>query len=467
MKRWVTLGCILVLLATMACGCNKTPASSSSSGSGASGALAEEEVVNLNGYTFTILDGDKAHFDPESGTALNDETLALVQDVEKTFNCNIEVTVVDPSALFNKIQPSIMAGDKTADMIVSTTWAFGQLIGADLLMDLQSIPTLDLSNPWWNQNVIPKCTLNGEVLAASGSFLTHIEKIWVMFYNKSIWNELNYPDPYQLVRDGEWTWDKWDEFAVGAMRDYDGNGVVDSDRDRWGLTAPQGDFSKAMFLSMGGQYYNTDAQGNVYMACNDEASYDIYDKMTKIIREDKVMYKQAADPAVTFTSDRSLFFSYLLMPDQHSLHPLRDMKSDFGVLPMPKKDASQEHYIGAVDHNAPLFGVPNSNPNKEEVGIILEALGRRFQGIDKYKTDDWAAVYWRDDESVEMIDSYIKDYAGYDFIIRNANSTLGLPVSAIEEAVFGESESIDLASTMESLEDPINEALKDLFGSGA
>lgn len=114
-----------------------------------------------------------------------------------------------------------------------------------------------------------------------------------------------------------------------------------------------------------------------------------------------------------------------------------------------------------------MFGVPNSNPNKEEVGIILEALGRRFQGIDKYKTDDWAAVYWRDDESVEMIDSYIKDYAGYDFIIRNANSTLGLPVSAIEEAVFGESESIDLASTMESLEDPINEALKDLFGSGA
>lgn len=64
-----------------------------------------------------------------------------------------------------------------------------------------------------------------------------------------------------------------------------------------------------------------------------------------------------------------------------------------------------------------------------------------------------------------MIDDYIKNNAGYDYIIRNANSTLGLPVQAISEAVFGDSESLDLASTMESLESPINEALKDLFGS--
>ena len=187
--------------------------------------------------------------------------------------------------------------------------------------------------------------------------------------------------------------------------------------------------------------------------------------MSKLILDDKVMYKKSDNAALSFTGDKSLFFSYLLMPDQHSLHPLRDMKSDFGVLPMPKKDADQKNYIGAVDHNAPLFGVPKSNSNKDKVGIVLEALGQRFQGIDKYKTDDWNAVYWRDDESADMIDNYIKNSAGYDFIIRNASSTLGLPVSAISEAVFGDSESIDLASTMQSLESPINEELKDVFGS--
>ncbi len=454
------LGVVMTVTAA-ACGGNTDDSSDAGSGSSS---IPDEVVVDLNGYTFTILDGDKAHFDPDSGTALNDRTLELVEDVEKTFNCNIEVQVVDPSAMFNKIQPSIMAGDKTADMVVSTTWAFGQLISADLMADLNTFEELDLSNPWWNQSVIPQCTLNGKVFAASGSFLTHIEKIWVMFFNKNIWEELNYEDPYQLVRDGKWTWDKWDEFAKGAMRDYDGNGVIDSETDRWGLTAPVGDFSKAMFFSMGGEYYKTNSDGKIVLACNDEKSYDIYDKMIQIIRNDKVMYKQADDPATVFTADKSLFFSYLLMPDQHSLHPLRDMQSDFGVLPMPKYDESQENYIGAVDHNAPLFGVPKSNQNKREVGIILEALGRRFQDIDQYKTDDWAAVYWRDEESIEMVDEYINNHGGYDFIIRNANSTLGLPVSAISEAVFGDSASIDLASTMESLESPINEALNDLFG---
>ena len=422
-------------------------------------------MVDLGGYTFTVLDGDKAHFDPESGTALNDKTLALVKEVEEAYNCNIEVKVVDPSAMFKQIQPSIMAGDKTADLIVSTTWTFGQLIGADLLADLSTFDELDLSNPWWNQNVIPKCTMNGKVYAASGSFLTHIEKIWVMFFNKKIWSELNYEDPYKIVKSGKWTWDKWNEFAKGALRDLDGNGVVDSEKDRWGLVAEVGDFSKAMFMSMGGEYYKADASGKLALACNNEASYKIFNKMTKIIRDDKVMFKQSDNAALTFTADKSLFFSYLLMPDQHSLHPLRDMQSDFGVLPMPKMDESQKTYIGGVDHNAPLFGVPKSNSNKREVGIILEALGRRFQGIEQYKTDDWASVYWRDDESIEMIDKYIKDYGGYDYIIRNANSTLGLPVSAIAEAVFGDSASLDLASTMESLEEPINEALKDFTGN--
>lgn len=460
MKRFITIVLsILIVLGLTACGGSEEKKTSEEN------KVAAEKVVDLNGYTFTIFDGDKAHFDPESGTTLNDKTLALVQEVEEAYNCNIEVKVVDPSAMFNKIQPSIMAGDKTADLIVSTTWTFGQLIGADLLADLSTFETLDLSNPWWNQSVIPKCKLNGKTYAASGSFLTHIEKIWVMFYNKKIWKELNYEDPNELVRKGEWTWDKWSEFAKGALRDMDGNGIVDSEKDRWGLVAPVGDFSKAMFMSMGGQYYTADKNGGLEFNCNNEGSYKILNKMGKIIRDDKVMFKKSDNAALTFTGDKSLFFSYLLMPDQHSLHPLRDMQSDFGVLPMPKMDKSQKNYIGSVDHNAPLFGVPKSNSNKKEVGIILEALGRRFQGIEKYKTDDWAAVYWRDDESIEMIDDVIKTSGGYDYIIRNANSTLGFPVSAIEEAVFGDSASLDIASTMESLAEPINEALKDFKGN--
>ncbi|MBQ7725785.1 MAG: hypothetical protein IJT66_01430, partial [Clostridia bacterium] len=113
MKR---IGCMVLCLALLfslaACGGteSKTPEKK----------VKEETVVDLGGYTFTVLDGDKAHFDPESGTALNDKTLALVKEVEEAYNCNIEVKVVDPSAMFKQIQPSIMAGDKTADLIVST-----------------------------------------------------------------------------------------------------------------------------------------------------------------------------------------------------------------------------------------------------------------------------------------------------------------------------------------------------------
>ena len=163
MKKWLSLFlCVLMALSVAACGKPKDKGGDSDKN------VPDEVVVDLGGYTFTVLDGDKAHFAPESGTALNDRTLEIVKEVEKTFNCKIEVQVVDPSAMFNKIQPSIMAGDKTADLVVSTTWTFGQLISADLMADLNTFEELDLSNPWWNQSILPKCSLNGKQLAASG-----------------------------------------------------------------------------------------------------------------------------------------------------------------------------------------------------------------------------------------------------------------------------------------------------------
>ena len=110
----------------------------------------------------------------------------------------------------------------------------------------------------------------------------------------------------------------------------------------------------------------------------------------------------------------------------------RDMKDDFGIVPMPKYDEEQEDYISPVFANLfPITVIPRSNDDPGSTGILLEELSYRGQ------TELVPALYdtilsgkcARDDDSVGMLDmifekpSYdigmIFDFGGVRTEIRN------------------------------------------------
>ena len=82
------------------------------------------------------------------------------------------------------------------------------------------------------------------------------------------------------------------------------------------------------------------------------------------------------------------------------------MDDDFGLLPFPKYDASQESYITTVTGGTGLLGIPKYVENPEMVGAVTEALA-----IESYNYV-YPAIYetvfneklLRDDESREMFD---------------------------------------------------------------
>ena len=66
---------------------------------------------------------------------------------------------------------------------------------------------------------------------------------------------------------------------------------------------------------------------------------------------------------------RSMFFYGSL---DHAVHTFSDTDFVFGVLPMPKLDASEEGYYGG-SFDRP-FVVPTTAQNLENIGIVTEAL---------------------------------------------------------------------------------------------
>ena len=71
-----------------------------------------------------------------------------------------------------------------------------------------------------------------------------------------------------------------------------------------------------------------------------------------------------------FSENRALFYPQYF----EATTALRDMETDFGVLPYPKLDEAQTNYISTSRDNFDLFVLPVDVPDVEFSGLITEAL---------------------------------------------------------------------------------------------
>jgi ABC-type glycerol-3-phosphate transport system substrate-binding protein len=364
------------------------------------------DVVDLDGFDFHIVDfSDNRFFASASqlGTPYGDAKMDAIEYIEDNYNCTIRVTSISPSALFDLIHPAVVSGDKFADMIVTTQWAYGYLIGGGIMADLSAVSSLDLTNPWWIPAVAEATTIGGRVLGTAGIF-DHEDKSWVMFFNKRLWDDHQLPCPYELVRNGEWTFDKMLEFMNEVKRDMDGDGIISSANDRWGLVTPRGDFfERAMYLSMGGRFFGSDPDtGLVTLECATPRAYEVIDIMSRFAQTPGIVYD--GNDAIEqlwpmFMDGRALFLAYMV----EGVGNLRDMEADWGMLPTPKRDTNQTDYINVVDHNAPMMGMTISNRDRENAGHIMDAMGYKFQRVNQIKREELEDLILRSEQDAEMM----------------------------------------------------------------
>ena len=152
-----------------------------------------------------------------------------------------------------------------------------------------------------------------------------------------------------------------------------------------------------------------------------------------------------------------------------TLDRMRDMKSDFGIIPWPKFDESDEKYYTNVDAGCNLIGVPVSVSDPDRVSVILEALcaegGKSV--MPQYYEVALQTKYSRDDESVQMLD-IIRDGRVFDIgyfynnnIIPMAINSIGWQLTKSENhnfsSVYAENETVALIKIAE-----INKAYREI-----
>ncbi len=488
MKKQITSAVLAfaLLLSLIACGSSEQPAAEGSAAAetqpdvvsdttAAETEYPELEAKDFGGREFRILaynQGDPGtwfqyldfgYSEEKKGDLINDAVQERNIAVEDKYGVKlVNTTVADAPGVAKN---AIKAGSDEFDICQPFIDNAFQMAGEGMLVDIVSLPYLELERPYWDENIQRDLTLKGKLWAITGDIsLFDKELSYIVYWNRVLAEKYELGECYDYVHSGSWTIDKMKELGRAVVQDLNGDGVMDAS-DVWGIST---DYSvgRSWFFALGGQMASVDENGDPKIIMGEEKSQVIFDAMGNMMNDATLTILVTKVPNTwmgareLMKEDRLLFLPASL----YTVSNYRAMEGDFGILPYPKLDENQERYYNQVaSWVCPAISVPTTNQDLDFTGYMLEALcresGENLQPA--YIDVNLMTKVTRDDSSAEML-KLILDSKRYDLAVSFNWGKLSdiIAICAKEPSKF----SSQLASKLEKTEAEIAKTLDQFAG---
>lgn len=347
--------------------------------------------TDWGGRTFTVLGRDEPNYDQfdnfeicaekETGEIVNDAIYRRNTAIEDAYNVTIAQTLYNQPQ--SELQKSVSAGDHLYDLAFIEILNIGPSIQNGYFYDLCDVDYIDFSKPWWNPDVNETVSMCGKLYATTSDFsLRDKNRAYIMLYNPGLAARNEIPDLIETVRDGKWTVDLMLSYVKMFAGDLDGDGKLGGEFDSFGLTMDSYESFAAFSFGMGVQTTAKDENDRLIITLNNERSATAIEHVIELTCDtsyalfcDDFNGKTVEDYWGTsgraFYSERTLFMTGF----PHSLQGASEKAEfDYGVVPFPKLDESQEKYYTFADKFCMLMGIPVTSAEPEFSGFMLEAL---------------------------------------------------------------------------------------------
>jgi len=379
---------------------------------------------DFEGYDFTILTREGASFTREiiaesiTGETINDAVFARNAEIEERFGVKISVvTRPERGDVTTAFMNSIKSGGHDYDVALNASQQAASIITQDGAYNWINIPYIGFDNPWWDKSAHENLKVNGKLFAFVGDItLSPIDYMYVMLYNKNIGKNYGIENLGELALAGKWTLDEMAKVMAQTTKDLNGDGQMD-DNDLWGLAYLFN--AGTMAFQIGCELYpiKKDRDGIPEINMASPKMVDAFEKVFDIIAGGKNAYELQLDH-----SDNKVinFFAggraFMLTSAVTNLFLFREMEDDFGILPYPKYDLTQENYYSYVAPYGNLIVLPSNLENPERTGIVLESMcaGAYKSVVPAYFEVTLPAKLTRDENSMEIL-ALVKSMRSYDF----------------------------------------------------
>lgn len=432
-KKVLALGMAVMLLLSIS-GCGDKEGTVSSDGNGKSGTeefakvdpYTNAEVQDLGGYEFTIAANYQYYDDPTGIDLIVSEQAwqARREEVEELYNCKIKVIEVP-----DNLSSQILAGEKVADLVQLDLCDLYNAIGAGYLRPLDSIEGLDMSDARWEYTSTYTELATYKDRPYALSYAVPYEVRGGMVYNKTLLKQLGITeDIQQLVRDGEWTFDKFLEICQKATVDANSDGMPES----YGVMSQSGDKYCSDFINAnGGRLAVMDENGKVVENFTDQKVVTGLTFATDLANTYNVAYIPEAwrtkatflaggysqsDFVQEFVNGKAAFYMCETWVMNQLIKPAAD-GIEYGFVPMPKGPDAKEYSCDG--HYMLGFGVTVNNQDLEKAVVIINALAERASG---YEGNDWIdaalEVQFFQDGDKDSVESYklLYENSNFDYI---------------------------------------------------
>ena len=425
MKKMRIFALILLAVLLASCGApaSDAPTSADTAAVTESSAAVETELTPLlpadlsfdgKSFVFGVVDNPNARnllvMEEMTGEVLNDAQYSVISSANEALNVSISQHILTngyPAA--GSLIPIIAAGDDAVQVANVYCVDVTTLLVGGYIRNYADIPYIDLEKPWWDSSVNESLTLAGIRYAAIGdlSISTH-DLTYCLLFSKKLAGDFGLESPYDLVSSGKWTMDNMAVLAEAVLTDVNGDGVQD-ENDLYGYLSHTKMALPGFWIGAGEKSIEIDDKGIPYIAMDDERFVNVINKIFAVTWDNGVRYTKASTetPDVPllyrqmFTSDKSLFLDCSLF----WISTLRDMESDFGILPYPKYDEAQDSYHARVSYYMPPV-IPVTSADDALVGSVLEEANYlAYRSVKPaYYEISLKGKYSRDEDSEQMLD---------------------------------------------------------------
>jgi hypothetical protein len=316
----------------------------------------------------------------EEGDLMSNAVFARNAYVEEQYGVEItqEYVNVNANEHFLRLQQDNQTGDNGIQLVTTRALHAWDFASSGLLHDMAEVGEgiLHFDQPWWVQDAVESYSLGDSLFVCSTEMLLRDKGATAaLYFNTKFAENYQLGDLYALVESGDWTVETMASAAEVVATSLDGNDLLDSGRDQWGILGAD-DMSYYLFAAMDQKFGVINDEGYLEMTFGTEDGITTMQYIFENVMYADWYHNNYVDPFTEdnagFEDDRGLFSASLI---KSAYTNLREMETPYGVLPMPKADSSQEDYRSLVwVHHDSVLGIPSAVCDEEMCCIILEAL---------------------------------------------------------------------------------------------
>ncbi|MBQ4151201.1 MAG: hypothetical protein IJC81_05305 [Clostridia bacterium] len=415
----------LVLVAFVSCKAddNPTVTGQMTNVQGQTALPTPEEIGDISGKFNILVSGNWDWNDFEAEETSDDLIqIAIYERVQKMkADHNIDITTDYSVAFgksngqgpgFSKISNDYVSGTSLYDAAMIGTYDVATLAYNHFLYDLnnkQALPYINLQNDYWDQQANRDLAVNGKMYYTTGDIsIADNRATYTLFFSKKMVEDFKLDNPYELVEKDEWTFEKFAEMVKQVGRDADSNGVYD-DNDVYGLMTPN-DTNLAILSAGDERVCDVDENGQIVLSLYSNRTDDLYSDYIDLLKDTSVFEYKQLNPNPTderrramLDSNQALFYSHTMF----YIDNLRTCENNFGILPYPKYDKTQEDYKNLVSAwHSQFLAIPVMAKNPVRSSYVIEKMAMLGAGDlnTAYYEKTLQGKRVRDEESAAMLD---------------------------------------------------------------